>query len=964
MPSITYLNTNAPLPEQAATWLLDRAVRIGDAADLSRILVLVPTLTSGRKLREWLTWQAKERELGGVLPPRILTPPQFVELGIETHPVASDFERRVAWIRVLASIDSSSLNALFPIEPRQPNDLTWQCAIADALMETRRILGEAGLLFSDVAARDDIPERRRWADLAALERRFLDILRKRGLEDRETIRKHLAASASLSQEYDAVFVVGVPDALPLAIQRMEKEAAAGMPVEILVYCEEKTGPAAFDAWGRPGSAWTTSAIPFEDFSSQVHLTNEARQQVKAVTDLLTQSTAALTAVGLLDPSLERLLTNQLTAEGHTVYNPGGQLLRDSSLLTLLHSLIDAVTDNSVLSAGRLLRCPGIIGAMEAAWKSEQPFDVARLLDQWDRIAAAHLPSSFQGFVQLLDHDEEWWQIQGTLRSRRAPSAEIKYALKFLSGLIALFDRKATGASLAELLESILERVYGRQAFDQSSSDTRLFAAALAAVRETVASIADDQDGLASLPARQILEFALQQVAEQHHFPSRPDTDPEPVELQGWLESLWEEKPHIVLAGFNEGIVPQSVTSHAFLPESQREMLGLTNNEQRCQRDAYLLSTLLSAHGTANGGRLDVVLGRQSATKDPLRPSRLLLLCSDENLPSRVKQLFPSEEQHGRQSAPVPPWTAPWQLHLSEETKSFSGLAVTAFRDYLACPYRFFLKRRLSMDTFDPAKVEMDALDFGNLVHTALETMGNDESMRDCTNSDELRDFLRSAFDDAVRGRYGGGLSVPLLLQAESARSRLDSAAHVQAGERANGWRIHNVEQRLHEHFELPAIEIGGLSLRGIIDRVEQHERTEEWRVLDYKTNSSADAPEKKHWRKLYGARPEHLHDYAFFDHDGHTCYWTDLQLPLYGMAIREWYAVIPQCGYFNLPKKKGDTGIKSLPLDHDILEAARTCAEGVANDIIAERFGPPAEKVPYDIFERLLFDRPSETVAQ
>ena len=43
---------------------------------------------------------------------------------------------------------------------------------------------------------------------------------------------------------------------------------------------------------------------------------------------------------------------------------------------------------------------------------------------------------------------------------------------------------------------------------------------------------------------------------------------------------------------------------------------------------------------------------------------------------------------------------------------------------------------------DRAKVEMDALDFGNLVHATLEAMGNDESMRDCTDAGELRDFLQ------------------------------------------------------------------------------------------------------------------------------------------------------------------------------------------------------------------------------
>ncbi|MGK0184412.1 MAG: ATP-dependent helicase/nuclease subunit B, partial [Verrucomicrobiales bacterium] len=252
------------------------------------------------------------------------------------------------------------------------------------------------------------------------------------------------------------------------------------------------------------------------------------------------------------------------------------------------------------------------------------------------------------------------------------------------------------------------------------------------------------------------------------FPPRAETDLPPIELQGWLELLWEEKPHILLVGCNEGIVPQSVASHAFLPESVRAQLGLTTNIDRFRRDAYLLSTLLSAHKTANAGRLDVVLGKLSSNKDPLRPSRLLLQCPENELAHRVQQLFTSDADGEQSTDSVPPWSAPWRLQLPDVEQP-AGLAVTAFRDYLACPYRFFLSRQLRMNTIDPTKVEMDAMDFGNIVHATLEQMGADETMRDTTDASILRDFLRESLDATVRDRYGDSLPLPLLMQDQQQR---------------------------------------------------------------------------------------------------------------------------------------------------------------------------------------------------
>ena len=155
------------------------------------------------------------------------------------------------------------------------------------------------------------------------------------------------------------------------------------------------------------------------------------------------------------------------------------------------------------------------------------------------------------------------------------------------------------------------------------------------------------------------ELALDLFGESTRFDDKPA---DAVELLGWLELLWEDAPHLVVAGFNDGRVPEAVVSDAFLPESLREQLGLKTNAARFARDAYLLAALAAPRG--QGGQLDLLVGKVSTAGDPLRPSRLLLLCDDAMLPARVRFLFREIES----SRPSLPWRRAWTLRPRSECR--------------------------------------------------------------------------------------------------------------------------------------------------------------------------------------------------------------------------------------------------------------------------------------------------------
>ncbi|MCB1230886.1 MAG: PD-(D/E)XK nuclease family protein [Verrucomicrobiae bacterium] len=265
------------------------------------------------------------------------------------------------------------------------------------------------------------------------------------------------------------------------------------------------------------------------------------------------------------------------------------------------------------------------------------------------------------------------------------------------------------------------------------------------------------------------------------------------------------------------------------------------------------------------------------------------------------------------------------------------IAVTAFADYLASPFHFWANRLRRLNEIDPAKAEMDDLDFGNFCHLVLEAFGRDESARNLTDGESIEDWFLDAADRFAFEQFGARPGLAVRIQLQSAKARLRSAARLQAAERAAGWEIIAVERSLADAYPL---EISGLRISGKIDRVERN--GDRYRVLDYKTS---DSPPKG------GAKSDHCvnnrlsddidwpPDYAFFEREEKPMRWKKLQLPLYSLALVQH---LPDAeltaGYFHLAKAATDVAIDAWEMDPEWLEAAHTCAEGVIADVLAGKF--------------------------
>ncbi len=446
----------------------------------------------------------------------------------------------------------------------------------------------------------------------------------------------------------------------------------------------------------------------------------------------------------------------------------------------------------------------------------------------------------------------------------------------------------------------------------------------------------------AITADRALKLLLEQIAGET-LPDDPDADA--IELLGWLELPLELAPLLIITGLAEGIVPQSNRSDMFLPDRLRKHLNLEDNEHRYAHDAYALSVLLRAHPG-----LSLIVSRHDATGDPLKPSRLLFADSPDVITRRwLRMLDPDTPINGH---------APDTIRLSEtgtpcdDPPAFgfaiprpqplpapvTRMRITDFKSYLACPYRYYLQRQLGLGGVDEMELEMDGGLFGTIIHDVLNDFGRGEA-RDSSDAELIASDLRSHLDRHLRHRFGRDIPPALVVQEEQMRLRLEAFASCQASRRLDGWRIAHVEEP-RECVARIKVKEGTIELSGRIDRIDRHDESGHFAILDYKTSDTGATPESVH-RKGPTSRKR----------------WIDLQLPLYRhIAEAMGIALIDEVGYVLLPKKLADVRFCAADWEESDYQEAMRTAEQVVGCVLRQEFWPPGEPMfaPGDEFAGIL----------
>ena len=906
-PTCEFLGSDSLFAPAVVDWLWERKV------DLPGILVVVPTAQSGRLLREGLA------NKGGALAPRVVTTGYFLHIG-EGAPEAVEV---LAWVEILEGIeDWTPYEAAFPQQPGVGEEASWSLPLAKSLFGVRAGLIEGGLTIAGAAERmAGSIEAERWLALAELEAKVENLLGNWGFESRSALVSK--NSIELPSGIREVVLAGMVDVSPAVVQVLE---SCPVPVRVLAGSEE-----GLDEWGRPDAEyWTAREISWPE-SGSVTLSGDPIQQAECALQKVAEGgrPSDQVTLGSVDDEVAAELVRTFGRAGWTIHNPGE---------SMSHSLA------AWLSAWRaFLRKPEAAEVMDLL-----SFKETGVLVKHRRVGRSRALSSLRNDYLVRRADDVARVVELLKREVEAAGEErrAKYLKKSLEAAELTVETFANigksrdrflGGAFHEGMRSLLSVV-----------DPENESGALEWLHATE-SVAGETNRPVSFWL-ELLQSGLQPVS---------DFAPEEraLDVQGWLELSFEKGSHLVICGMNEGLVPARPSTDSWLPEGTRRVLGLSSCESRRARDAYLLAGMIASREAE--GRVDLLLGKSSGSGDVLQPSSLLLATKGEELARRVSELFqevpPPED--GLSWIHEPAWD--WQV---KKMPPPERLSVTAFSDYLTCPYRFYLKHVVKMQESEPERIEWNARDFGTLMHVVLENFGRDPGARELSSEKEIADWVHHDLERVLQERIGRDLPAAIRIQKEVMKQRLSWFSECQTEQYAEGWRITEVEK----NFQL---KIGGIEVRGQIDRIEENVETGAKRVLDYKTKSKDHGVVKAHAVQIKSNTnwPEHLKKVDAvramlplgYRGKEAEARWTNLQVPLYALAIGE----LDSVGYFGLGSTSSNVGVYLWPeFGQSEVEAARVCAQWIVGQVEAGVFWPPAEKVKYDDYEKLRFGKSLESV--
>ena len=400
------------------------------------------------------------------------------------------------------------------------------------------------------------------------------------------------------------------------------------------------------------------------------------------------------------------------------------------------------------------------------------------------------------------------------------------------------------------LRSLLGAIFKPRVLDETDPGDREFAAAADVVSTLLTECGDDRD---------LLALRL----DESTYSLEPDAGDEIV-TDGWMELPFLDADEVVVVGFQEGCVPESVVGHPFLPDSLRHRLGLPDNAFKEARDRAILKMTV---GAREADAVRVSFHAIDAKGDVLKPSRLVFETDDDaDLVARVGRFYGTKAGTPEGAAADLPKGWKLKLPIPPPFRELKKISPTRLDGYLRCPFTYYLKDKeiLGDKRMDNHVSELQAWEFGNLAHAALESFALSE-LKDSSDAAAIAAFLAARVDAQLGERFGTAIPAIVWMQGESVKRRLAQFAPVQAARRAAGWRIVAAERKMELEYPFPRPDgsTGVTRFHGKCDRIDFDEATGTWCVIDYKTWDSAEKAQSFEKRR-----------------DG-TVVWKSLQLPLY-----------------------------------------------------------------------------------
>lgn len=902
-----YLNWNESLIPQIRDALLEQVNLNIQPIDLSDLLIIVPTSQSGRHLLEALA-DNPITESRGFLSPQILTPLQFLERGIKESNRALDSQCQLAWIEVFEASNAERLEVLFPRD--SPLNDVLKASNARRLHKLRKEIGIQGYDLQGIAQRCaglNIEENI-WDPLAELEEHYYKVLKEKRLLDPIRLNKIVAANYPISSGISKILIVATPDPQALPLQTL-KNLEPEVPIEVWINGpNEGADEHLFDSWGVPvAEKWAERTLKIEDWNCDFKKANKALEIPEILSHSMLEHPLEALQIGLLDSALIEPTGHYLKLESIPFNNPEGYSLSQTGIGKLIIDLIQIIERPNIDSLKQLLMNPYFFNF------TKPKSSLKKILARIDRI-----------FSESLCYDLTSLEQKANGRKDSEDLLKILRALKSLSAS----SKSTQNGSFSETFSQQLKAVLSSAELTPTDSE---FLDLAESINEL---ISDSIDSEKSFPDKNPIFYKQLFLAQLNSKKIYKERKAKGHDLFGWLELLWHDAPHSIICGMNEGIIPAASANDPFLPESLKKILGLENSMRHLANDTYLFESLCRRRVDKSKAKVTVIIPENDCDGNPLMPSRILFKTCESQLLEFTNSILIKRDPPKAPSSHQLPWIIkdPVPVALPE---SFS---VTALKDYLTCPFRFYLKHILNIKQKNFSDREMSPGAFGSLFHESVATLEKYNLDRS-TQAADLSRLIQDKAESLIRSKFGNQLSFALEIQKESLMARIQAFVKSQIStlESNAPTDVISTEKKF-------SITINGFRINGIIDRIDSVKGR--LKLIDYKTANSAITPSKAHLKSTNTkGEPTHLPDAAYFDNGNKSYYWCDLQLPLYCHSEVETESKeLPELIYYNIPKSSEKTAMASWEdFSQAHLESAYSCAEAILEAISKGRFWPPNE---------------------
>ncbi len=903
-----FVRAEEPLPYAAADFAISLLPegRAG-AADFKKTLFILPTHRAARTFREVLLTKLAER--GGALSLDTATPEQLLARVLTPEEGSNIFASHCAWKIALGNLDAESAEQIFA-SARLSREDAFELAIRIGAL--KKELSQNGLTFSKaakLAAR--LPDEARWRAFAKLEALYEKSLALSGFRDAaDTFLEALERPDFSGIGAERIILLFCPEVGSVLRRILSAFEDDGGRTEILV-CAQSGQEALFDEFGAPfpGAEFPSdelpdgNIVPVQDGGLQA-------DKISAKLMLAADKAGSVWAVSCDEQNSLKDIAAAVEKRGGRVCSFTGAEVSDFGIFWFFSAVSDFLDKGGDFDSLMIMARTDIFLHLAS---SELGISAEGAISSLDDFAAEHLPRTLRSALRIGDERNP---VAGKL-------------LPFAEDLLAPLCEGDACAGLEKFIGRIRASRETAERDALQAEAEKLFFDRISMLLEKFGELSFKH----GIDAAHALKMILSEPMGRTPRPSEGGGGA--VELQNWLEIFWSPTPRLILADFNEGLVPQSPEQNPFLSEGARECFGLATSALRRARDAYMLQSLIrSRANTAAGFAVFVFCPAKDFSGDRLMPSALLLSCGAERAALRIKRLFGGEEQ--KKASPA--FFSPWKFAVPF-VRPKEELSATDFKAYMECPFRFYLGRILKMQPINPPEEDMDTSSFGSLFHAVMEDFARCKR-RDSLDEEEISALLCGFLNRRAEKIFGADIPAALKIQLSGLQGRLKACARAQALHAAEGWRIVSAENRFDN------LRILGTKIICRIDRIDKAPDGT-LLALDYKTADSSVLASAKNSAEYAHIRKGKGKDAA--------ADWKDLQLPLYKRTIENFYGEKRvKTAYFLATKSVLKTRVDIWDIDDELEASALKKAEEIVSEIKAGNFRP-SEKTPsrYDNYDKL-----------